>query len=116
MGAIATLFERSPESFRGFEGLETEAKKQNERVFEIGSSKFAGQVLEMIRTFTISHSHFDHIAGLVLSSAACTATKTVYGLESTLVNLEKVMDWHLWPDLGTVEVGPVAGKAFRWKE
>ena len=116
MGAIATLFERSPESFRGFEGLETEAKKQNERVFEIGSSKFAGQVLEMIRTFTISHSHFDHIAGLVLSSAACTATKTVYGLESTLVNLEKVFNWRSFPDLGTREVIPVAGKAYMWKE
>ncbi|GAA5858793.1 hypothetical protein JCM5353_000208 [Sporobolomyces roseus] len=115
LGAIATLFERTPRSFRGF-GLGTDEKREFGVADGLSGGKAAGKVWEMIKTFSISHAHLDHVSGLVLSSAACTTTKTVYGLESTLANLEKVMDWMNWPNLGTREIGSIPGKAYTWRE
>ncbi|GAA5829490.1 hypothetical protein JCM3766R1_001122 [Sporobolomyces carnicolor] len=121
IGAVASLVERYPESFEGFNldlGVDENDSKETVGVGRDGGGKCAGKVWESIKSFSITHSHLDHIAGLVISSAAVQlAAKNVYGLPSTIKNLESVMDFGVWPNLGTRDsTGSMRGKAYLWRE
>ncbi|GAA6063270.1 hypothetical protein JCM10212_004285 [Sporobolomyces blumeae] len=138
IGAISTLVERTPFSFEGFNlGIGVDEDEQSSvaggasgsdrssssastgtaGVGREGGGRCAGKIWEMITSFAITHSHLDHISGLVLSSAACTPPpKTVYGLKRTVENLEKIMDGGPWPMLGGWEEGITRGRAYVWKE
>ncbi|GAA5881808.1 hypothetical protein JCM1840_003884 [Sporobolomyces johnsonii] len=133
IGALSALIERSPYSFEGFNlGMGVDAHElelaeeargvDDEREAEIGvgregGGKKAGRIWEMISCFAITHSHLDHIAGLIISSAACTPPpKPVYGLPRTLHNIQRVMDGGIWPMLGGFDDTVQAGRAYLYKE
>ncbi|GAA5961834.1 hypothetical protein JCM3765_004089 [Sporobolomyces pararoseus] len=124
IGAIASLVEKYPESFEGFEleiGVDENELSTKEGFVGVGrdgGGKCAGKIWELIKSFSITHAHLDHIAGLVISSAAVQlAAKNVYGLPSTIKNLESVMDFGVWPNLGTRDSeGSMRGKAYVWRE
>ncbi|GAA6013049.1 hypothetical protein JCM11491_000952 [Sporobolomyces phaffii] len=121
IGAIASLVERAPHSFKGF-GLGIGVDEHEEKDFvgpgREGGGKCAAKVWDLIKSFAITHAHLDHISSLVMSSAAVRATlKDVYGLSSTIKNIESVMDFGVWPNLGTRDPrGPTRGKAYIWRE
>ncbi|GAA5941992.1 hypothetical protein JCM1841_003853 [Sporobolomyces salmonicolor] len=133
IGALSSLIERSPYSFEGFnlgmgvdshelELSEQARSRDDERepgigVGREGGGKKAGRIWEMISCFAITHSHLDHIAGLIISSAACTPPpKPVYGLPRTLHNIQRVMDGGIWPMLGGFDDSVKAGRAYLYKE
>ncbi|GAA5913929.1 3',5'-cyclic-nucleotide phosphodiesterase PDE1 [Sporobolomyces salmoneus] len=117
IGAIASLIERYPQAFEDFD-LELEKNETIAVERRDGGGKNAGKVWESIRSFSITHAHLDHIAGLVISSAAVQlAPKSVYGLPSTIQNLENIMNFGVWPNLGTRDAtGSMRGKAYVWRE
>lgn len=56
------------------------------------------------RCFLISHAHFDHISGLVLSAGSLRGgRKRVYALEDTLDNIASVFNDRLWPNLASFD-------------
>ncbi|KAK9900339.1 hypothetical protein P389DRAFT_165570 [Cystobasidium minutum MCA 4210] len=64
----------------------------------------AGQIYDMLQAFLITHAHWDHISGLVLSSSSGSSKqKEVYGSKQTISNLSSAMNGGLWPVLGSYE-------------
>ncbi|CDR49400.1 hypothetical protein NBRC10512_000370 [Rhodotorula toruloides] len=129
IGALAHLVERNPYAFEGFglgigvdaDELEEAAqgragKKKQVGVGREGGGKAAGRIWDMIRCFAITHAHLDHIAGLIISSAACRPPpKPVYGIQRTIANIERVMDGGPWPVLGGWDEGVTIGRAYHYK-
>jgi len=58
-------------------------------------------------TYVITHSHLDHISGLVLSAGSFPTARRqrVAALNSVLENLESVFSGHLWPKLANRDEG-----------
>ncbi|GAA5929667.1 3',5'-cyclic-nucleotide phosphodiesterase PDE1 [Sporobolomyces koalae] len=118
IGAIAALVEASSHSFEGFGlgiGVDEGETRDTTRLPRDYSGKSAGKIWEMIKSFSITHAHLDHVSGLVISSAACTAAKDVFGLPSTIKILEGIMDFSVWPNLGTRDADSTRGKAYIWR-
>ncbi|KIJ29881.1 hypothetical protein M422DRAFT_36794 [Sphaerobolus stellatus SS14] len=61
----------------------------------------AYHLVSFIHTYLITHSHFDHISGMVLSGGTLPTVqrKRIVGIESVLRNLELVFSGQLWPKL-----------------
>ncbi|GAA6024507.1 hypothetical protein JCM10207_000398 [Rhodosporidiobolus poonsookiae] len=132
IGALSSLIERNPYAFEGF-GLEIgvdadelEAAAQAEArgqplerqvgVGREGGGKAAAKVWDLISCFAVTHAHLDHIAGLIISSAACRPPpKPVYGIKRTLQNIERIMDGGVWPMLATYDDSVTLGKAYHYK-
>ena len=52
----------------------------------------------------ITHAHFDHISGLVLSAGSLNGTrKRVHGLKDTLDTIASVFNDRLWPNLASFD-------------
>ncbi|GAA5916623.1 hypothetical protein JCM8208_004998 [Rhodotorula glutinis] len=140
IGAVASLVERNPYAFEGF-GLDIgvdahELKRELER-FEAGEApasgetvaqgagvvvgregggKAAARVWDLVRCFAITHAHLDHIAGLIISSAACRPPpRPVYGIKRTIANIERLMDGGVWPMLGGWDDSVTIGRAYHYK-
>lgn len=65
---------------------------------------------DVIRGYFISHSHLDHIAGLIVGSPDDSA-KPIYGLPSVLGNIESTyFNWVAWPNFGKSGTEPHLGK------
>jgi cAMP phosphodiesterase len=63
-----------------------------------------------IKSYLISHPHFDHVAGLILNSPEDSA-KYIYGLESCLSVLkEKHFSWKSWANFGNEGEQPTLNK------
>lgn len=55
---------------------------------------------EKIKGYLLTHSHLDHISGLVISSTE-DKKKGIYALDNTISNLkDTVFNWKLWPNFG----------------
>lgn len=55
---------------------------------------------EKIKGYLVTHSHLDHISGLVISSTE-DKKKGIYALDNTVENLKNtVFNWKLWPNFG----------------
>ncbi|GJN94558.1 hypothetical protein Rhopal_007641-T1 [Rhodotorula paludigena] len=126
IGAVASLVERNPYAFEGFGlgiGVDSEELKEDEEVDEDrigvgreGGGKAAARVWDLIHCFAITHAHLDHIAGLIISSAACRPPpKPVYGIKRTIGNIERLMDGGVWPMLGCWDDSVTIGKAYHYK-
>ncbi|KAH3679446.1 hypothetical protein WICMUC_000991 [Wickerhamomyces mucosus] len=66
------------------------------------------ELLNIINTFLITHSHLDHITGLVLNSPAYGAfsSKKVYALPETINSLKSyIFNDVIWPNLLTPKTG-----------
>jgi cAMP phosphodiesterase len=60
--------------------------------------------LSFERCFLISHAHFDHISGLVLSAGSLSGgRKRVYALKDTLDAITSVFNDRLWPNLASFD-------------
>jgi len=61
----------------------------------------ACHLVSLIHTYLITHSHLDHISGLILSAGALPTIqrKRICATDSVLRNLEAVFSGHLWPKL-----------------
>lgn len=60
--------------------------------------------LSFERCFLISHAHFDHISGLVLSAGSLSGgRKRVYALKNTLDSIASVFNDRLWPNLASFD-------------
>lgn len=71
---------------------------------EISISRLAGTIYSSLNSFCITHSHFDHIASLVLSAGALRHTpKSVWGSDETLNRLSYVFEAGLWPQLANYD-------------
>ncbi|BGP44138.1 3',5'-cyclic-nucleotide phosphodiesterase pde1 [Rhodotorula kratochvilovae] len=135
IGAVASLVERNPYAFEGF-GLQIGVDAHEldlapvtpsgraEHVWHAGEigvgreggGKAAARVWDLIRCFAITHAHLDHIAGLIISSAACRPPpKPVYGVTRTIANVERLMDGGVWPMLGGWDDSVTIGKAYHYK-
>ena len=58
--------------------------------------------LSFERCFLISHAHFDHISGLVLSAGSLSGgRKRVYATKDTLDDIASVFNDRLWPNLAS---------------
>ncbi|GAA5887167.1 hypothetical protein JCM6882_009471 [Rhodosporidiobolus microsporus] len=134
IGALSSLIERNPYAFEGF-GLEigvdadeleaaARAEERGEHLGEKGlvgvgregGGKAAAKVWDLISCFAITHAHLDHIAGLIISSAACRPPpKPVYGIKRTIENIERVMDGGVWPMLGGWDDSVTIGRAYHYK-
>jgi len=67
--------------------------------------------------FAITHAHLDHIAGLIISSAACRPPpRPVYGIKRTIANIERLMDGGVWPMLGGWDDSVTIGRAYHYKK
>ncbi|KPV72802.1 uncharacterized protein RHOBADRAFT_8424, partial [Rhodotorula graminis WP1] len=67
--------------------------------------------------FAITHAHLDHIAGLIISSAACRPPpRPVYGIRRTIANIERLMDGGVWPMLGGWDDSVTIGRAYHYKK
>ncbi|BGP28212.1 cAMP-specific phosphodiesterase [Rhodotorula toruloides] len=129
IGALAHLVERNPYAFEGFglgigvdaDELEQSAQgrvgaKKQVGVGREGGGKAAGRIWDIIRCFAVTHAHLDHIAGLIISSAACRPPpKPVYGIQRTIANIERVMDGGPWPVLGGWDDSVTIGRAYHYK-
>jgi cAMP phosphodiesterase len=59
-------------------------------------------MLSLSRCFLISHSHLDHVNGLVLSAGAhCGPRKRVFGASATLKDMELIFSDRIWPNLAS---------------
>ncbi|GAA5833377.1 hypothetical protein JCM11251_003477 [Rhodosporidiobolus azoricus] len=129
IGALSSLIERNPYAFEGF-GLEigvdaneleaaadlTQGEQTLIGVGREGGGKAAAKVWDLISCFAITHAHLDHIAGLIISSAACRPPpKPVYGIKRTIENIEKLMDGGVWPMLGGWDDSVTIGRAYHYK-
>ncbi|GAA5849257.1 hypothetical protein JCM9279_006428 [Rhodotorula babjevae] len=140
IGAVASLVERNPYAFEGF-GLdigvdahelkrelelseagetpasgETVARGAGVVVGREGGGKAAARVWDLVRCFAITHAHLDHIAGLIISSAACRPPpRPVYGIKRTIANIERLMDGGVWPMLGGWDDSVTIGRAYHYK-
>ncbi|BGP21128.1 hypothetical protein JCM10213_008959 [Rhodosporidiobolus nylandii] len=130
IGALSSLIERNPCAFEGF-GLEIGVDEHEldkdgggllDGVFATvgvgreGGGKAAAKVWDLISCFAITHAHLDHIAGLIISSAACRPPpKPVWGIKRTIENIERAMDGGLWPMLGCWDNSMTLGKAYHYK-
>ncbi|KAF8310153.1 hypothetical protein DL93DRAFT_2099545 [Clavulina sp. PMI_390] len=66
------------------------------------ASKRAASIYSCIRTFLVSHAHFDHVAGLVIGAGSTTSTlrRFVVALPTVIHDLQTVFDGQkLWPRL-----------------
>ncbi|GAA5820140.1 hypothetical protein JCM3770_005388 [Rhodotorula araucariae] len=135
IGAVAMLVERNPYAFEGFglqigvdadeldlasvtpSGAEDDAWFGKEvGVGREGGGKAAARVWDLISCFAITHAHLDHIAGLIISSAACRPPpKPVYGVTRTIANIERLMDGGVWPMLGGWDDSVTIGRAYHYK-
>ncbi|GAA5858238.1 hypothetical protein JCM8547_005704 [Rhodosporidiobolus lusitaniae] len=135
IGALASLIERNPYAFEGF-GLEIGVDAHELEAAEAatggagpdgadlphvgvgreGGGKAAAKVWDLISCFAITHAHLDHIAGLIISSAACRPPpKPVWGIKRTIQNIERLMDGGVWPMLGGWDDSVTIGRAYHYK-
>ncbi|KAK2467080.1 hypothetical protein APHAL10511_001338 [Amanita phalloides] len=64
----------------------------------------AFELYSYVNCFLISHAHFDHISGLVLSAGSLGGgRKRVYALRDTLDNIASVFNDRLWPNLASFD-------------
>ncbi|KAH9810968.1 cyclic-AMP phosphodiesterase [Melampsora americana] len=71
---------------------------------EVSISRLAGSIYSSLTSFCITHSHFDHIASLVLSAGALLNTpKSVWGSDESLNRLSYVFEAGLWPRLANFD-------------
>lgn len=70
-----------------------------------------GHVLKnLIKAYLISHSHIDHLAGLIIN-APDDSSKNILGTESTINNIrDHLFNWKVWPNFGD------EGEGFRLKK
>lgn len=76
----------------------------------------AGYIVgSLIKSFVISHSHLDHIAGLVISSASdVQSKKCIYASESTLQDLQNhVFNGRIWPNMLDTGENPLGAYSCR---
>ncbi len=58
------------------------------------------KILNSIAAYLITHSHLDHLSGLVINSPSFRNTKDVYGLTQTMNALRySLFNDYVWPDL-----------------
>jgi len=63
-----------------------------------------------IKGYLITHSHLDHISGLITSSPYDT-NKSIYGLPSTIEYISKnLFNWQIWPNFGNEGMNPNLNK------
>ncbi|KAF8574174.1 cyclic-AMP phosphodiesterase [Ramaria rubella] len=67
------------------------------------STLAASRVFSAIRTYLVTHSHLDHISGLVLSAGSFPGCKRkhIAAVESVLNDIENVFSGRLWPKLAS---------------
>ncbi|KAF8626173.1 hypothetical protein AX15_005060 [Amanita polypyramis BW_CC] len=64
----------------------------------------ASEMYSFIKCFLISHAHFDHISGLILSAGSlCGGRKCVYATKETLDDIASVFNDRLWPNLASFD-------------
>lgn len=62
----------------------------------------AWQLININSGYLVTHSHFDHVAGLVLNSPCFETPRRVFGLNPTITGLrDSIFNNSAWPDLVT---------------
>ncbi|KAF8502454.1 cyclic-AMP phosphodiesterase [Gautieria morchelliformis] len=69
----------------------------------MNSTLAASRIFEAVGTYLVTHSHFDHISGLVLSAGSFSGgkRKNIVAMNTVLEDLETVFSGRLWPKLAS---------------
>lgn len=87
LGALETIMKSNPGLF-GVNG-------------ETGKPYTAAQIFSYMKCYLITHSHLDHVNGLVLSAGSMGGQKLVHGRKQTIKDLEVIFADRLWPKLAS---------------
>lgn len=92
------------EAGSGLGALET-IMKSNPRLFgvngETGKPYTAAQIFSYMKCYLITHSHLDHVNGLVLSAGSMGGQKLIHARKQTIKDLEVIFADRLWPKLAS---------------
>lgn len=88
---------------------------------QISPYQLAMRLMNLMSCYLITHSHMDHVSGLVVNSAGFSTSKssgienfkakTIYGTQSTIKVLKRdYFNGYVWPDLISDHVGIISAK------
>jgi 3',5'-cyclic-nucleotide phosphodiesterase len=93
-------------------GIDRAIEKNNLREITFTHSALTSpgeMLIKHLRAYLISHTHLDHIAGLVLNSPI-DEPKYILGIDPTIDNLrDYIFNGRIWPNFGSEGVEPILG-------
>ncbi|OCH95290.1 hypothetical protein OBBRIDRAFT_616699 [Obba rivulosa] len=99
LGALSSLLRLQPNLF--------DSRPRQSGCPDSGSPNYsAAEVYSWIRCFLITHSHLDHVNGLILSAGSLGGPRRqVYGAQHTLEDLSTIFSGRIWPKLASWDEG-----------